>query len=360
MSIDLLNGREGYKPFRYPWAYKAYLRQRSLHWTRNEVNTNNDLNDHLSLPQNDKSVIEQILRFFTQSDIDVLANYNNNLNRILGGHSEIAMMLSANAFFETIHIDAYALLNETLNLEESEYKKFLDIPAMYKKHEYLNKYNLDNVLTYFHLRQFIPKSLKKLLSTLDKKYNRMILISMALYGAFVEGLQLYASFAMLLNYSRNDKFVGMGQVVTWSIRDESLHVECMLQLFKTFGEQSGLISNNKLDKFCAEQIYKICKDIVEMEDDFIDLVYSTGAPTGLSIYEIKRYIRFVADYRLEQLGLKPIYNIQEHPLPWLRDMLDLTEHANFFETSVTEYTSVNINRAVDWTKVFKSRLLDQK
>ncbi len=93
-----------------------------------------------------------------------------------------------------------------------------------------------------------------------------------------------------------------------------------------------------LTKAVKDDIADVCQTTIRLEDNFIDLAFEMGPVEGMKPKEIKKYIRYIADWRLGQLGLKPIYMIDEHPLPWLTPLLNGVEHANFFETRATEYS----------------------
>ncbi|MDB5688024.1 MAG: ribonucleotide-diphosphate reductase subunit beta, partial [Rhizorhabdus sp.] len=154
-----------------------------------------------------------------------------------------------------------------------------------------------------------------------------------MFGGFTEGLQLFASFAMLMNFPRFNKMKGMGQIVTWSIRDESLHCEGIIKLFHTFTRERDCLT-----KSVRSDIMDMCQTTVRLEDAFIDLAFEMGPVNGMTPKEIKKYIRYIADWRLGQLGMKPMFMIDDHPLPWLAPMLNGVEHANFFEQRATEYS----------------------
>ena len=154
-----------------------------------------------------------------------------------------------------------------------------------------------------------------------------------MFGGFTEGLQLFASFAMLMNFPRFNKMKGMGQIVSWSVRDESLHCEGIIKLFHTFVKERDCLT-----KAVKEDIIDTCQKTVRLEDAFIDLAFEMGPVQGMTAKEIKNYIRYIADWRLGQLGFSPIYMVDEHPLPWLAPLLNGVEHANFFETRATEYS----------------------
>jgi ribonucleoside-diphosphate reductase beta chain len=139
---------------------------------------------------------------------------------------------------------------------------------------------------------------------------------------------------------------GMGQIVTWSVRDETLHCNSMIRLFKDFIKEEPQIWNDKLKK----EIVDACKTIVEHEDAFIDLAFQMGPLPGLKAEEVKQYIRFIGNRRLEQLGLKPIYDVKKNPLVWLDTMLNGVEHMNFFEGRATEYSKASTQGT--WGEVF--------
>jgi ribonucleoside-diphosphate reductase beta chain len=154
-----------------------------------------------------------------------------------------------------------------------------------------------------------------------------------MFGGFTEGLQLFASFAMLMNFPRFNKMKGMGQIVSWSVRDESLHCEGVIKLYHAFKKETGCVT-----KAVADDIVDCCKTVVGLEDKFIDLAFEMGPVQGMTPDDIKKYIRFVADWRLRQLELPEVYGVRENPLPWLQVLLSGVEHANFFEARSTEYS----------------------
>jgi ribonucleoside-diphosphate reductase beta chain len=166
------------------------------------------------------------------------------------------------------------------------------------------------------------------------------------FSAFTEGLQLFASFAILLNFPRFNKMKGMGQIVTWSVRDETLHCNSMIRLFKEFIKENPEIWTPELKK----ELYEACRTIIHHEDAFIDLAFEMGPMEGLTAKEVKDYIRFIGNRRLAQLGLEPIYEIDKNPLTWLDTMLNAVEHMNFFEGRATEYSKASTQG--NWTEAF--------
>jgi ribonucleoside-diphosphate reductase beta chain len=170
--------------------------------------------------------------------------------------------------------------------------------------------------------------------------------TLAAFGAFTEGLQLFASFAILMNFPRFNKMKGMGQIVSWSVRDETLHCLSVIRLFRTFVQENPEIWTEELRR----DLYLICATIVDHEDAFIDLAFELGGVQGLDASLTKQYIRFIADRRLQQLGLEPLYKIEKNPLPWLDEMLNAVEHANFFENRATEYSKASTSGS--WEEAF--------
>ena len=326
--MPLTETRIGFKPFEYDWAYEAWLMQQRIHWLPEEVPMADDVRDwNQNLTVSEKNLLTQIFRFFTQSDIEVNDCYMEQYSQIFKP-TEIKMMLSAFSNIETIHIAAYAHLLDTIGMPEAEYKAFVEYEEMAAKAEYLHQFNMNT--------------------------KRDIARTMAAFGAFTEGLQLFASFAMLMNFPRFNKMKGMGQIVAWSVRDESLHCQSIIRLFNTFCKENPEIMDDDL----INDIQSICANIVDMEDKFIDLAFEMGEIEGLSAQEVKDYIRFIADTRLNQLGMSPLYGIEKHPLPWMNEMLNGVEHANFFEARATEYTKAATRG--DWLEVWSEMDVSRK
>lgn len=296
-----------YKPFKYPWAYQFWQRQQQVHWMPEEVPLGEDCKDWaVKLTDKERNLLTQIFRFFTQSDVEVGANYMENYMPLFKP-VEVRMMLAAFSNMETVHIAAYALLLETIGMPDSEFSAFMEYEEMAAKHNYLGQFGVET--------------------------EADILTSMAVFGGFTEGLQLFASFAMLMNFPRFNKMKGMGQIISWSVRDESLHCEGMIKLFHTFAAETGALT-----KAVKDNIADCCQTVVNLEDKFIELAFEAGEVEGMTPQDIKNYIRYIADWRMKQLKLDPIYGMEEHPIPWLTEILNGVEHANFFEARATEYS----------------------
>ena len=320
--MSLLEERLVYKPFKYPWAYEAWLKQQRIHWLPEEVPLAEDVKDwEKNLTPPEKNLLTQIFRFFVQADVEVNNCYMKHYSRVFKP-TEVQMMLGAFSNTETIHIAAYSHLLDTIGMAEVEYSAFLEYEAMKDKFDYMRLWGVDS-------KEDIAKTL-------------------AVFGAFTEGLQLFASFAVLMNFPRQNRMKGMGQIVTWSVRDETLHTESAIKLFKTFIEENPEVWNDKV----KEEITNACSTVIEHEDAFINLAFELGGVKGMEADEVKQYIRYIADRRLSQLGLPYLYNIEKNPLPWMDEMLNAVEHTNFFEGRATEYSRAATTGS--WSDTFES------
>ena len=306
----LMDERSHFKPFQYPWAYDAWLKHEQSHWLHTEVPMLDDVKDwKKNLTDSEKKFLTHIFRFFTQGDIDVAGAYVKNYLPNFP-QPEVRMMLLGFAAREALHIAAYSHLIETLGLPEATYNEFLEYQEMRDKHEYL--LDISN----------------------EVKDSSSIATDIAVFSAFTEGMQLFSSFIMLLNFARHGKMKGMGQIITWSIVDETQHTEGMIKLFRTYIEENREIWNDDL----KGRIYTIAEKMVQLEDKFIDLAFEMGPMENLTKEDVKEYIRYITDRRLISLGMKGIFKRKRNPLPWVEEMINAPTHTNFFENRVTDYS----------------------
>ena len=317
----LLEERNYYKPFNYPWAFDAYKKQQQMHWMPDEVTLSDDIRDYNEkLTPENRELLDNIFRFFTQADVDVCCGYAKHYLPTFK-QPEVRMMLASFAAMEAVHQEAYSLLLETLGKSEGIYQEFMDIQAMVEKHEYLSDFSM--------------------------KTKHDIAKTLAVYSGFTEGVQLFSSFAILLNFPRHNLMKGMGQIVTWSIRDETLHVENVSKLFRTFIQENPELWTDKL----KYEIYCAAERVVELEDEFIDVCFAKAQIPDLTAKEVKEYIRYIADRRLLGLGLKAIFHSTTNPLPWVDMQVNAVEHTNFFENRATEYAKSSTQG--NWQDIFK-------
>jgi len=321
-DLNLTEDRSYFKPFNYPWAYEAWLKHEQSHWLHTEVPMMEDVKDwKKKLTNEEKKFLTHIFRFFTQGDIDVAGGYVNNYLPYFP-QPEIRMMLLGFAAREALHVAAYSHLIETLGLPETTYNEFMEYAEMKEKHDYVMDISNQNTT----------------------KENTATHI--AVFSAFTEGMQLFSSFIMLLNFLRHGKMKGMGQIVTWSIVDETQHAENMIKMFRTFIEENREIWNDEL----KGKIYTIAEKMVELEDKFIDLAFNMGPMENLTAEDVKKYIRYICDRRLISLGLKGVFKVKRNPLPWVEEMINAPTHTNFFENRATDYAKGALSG--DWKDVW--------
>jgi ribonucleoside-diphosphate reductase beta chain len=322
MQLSITDNRDHFKPFNYPWAYDAWLKHEQSHWLHTEVPMAEDVKDwQRKLTIEERAFLTNIFRFFTQGDIDVAGGYVSNYLPYFP-QPEVRMMLMGFAAREALHVAAYSHLIETLGMPESTYNEFLEYEAMREKHEYFLNLSANNGT------------------------KESVAANIAAFSAFTEGMQLFSSFIMLLNFPRHGKMKGMGQIVTWSIVDETMHAESMIKLFRTYIEENIEIWNDQL----KSTIYSIAEKMVELEDKFIDLAFAMGPMEGLTQEEVKAYIRYIADRRLISLGMKGIFKVKKNPLLWVEEMINAPTHTNFFENRATDYARGALTG--DWKEVW--------
>lgn len=320
-----------YKPFHFPEFVNHAIDHESMFWGEWEASLQRDVNQWKdgTVTEQEKDHITQILRLFTQSDqivggsyVDVFLPYFKN--------NEVRMALLSIANRESTHMRAYALLNDTLGLPDTEYRAFLEYEEMAEKAEFMEDF--ESPLEYENV------SGRQRTTHMGLNLARTVMN---------EGMSLFSAFVQLLNYQRPEagsKMLGMGEIVEWSVRDETKHVEIMAQLFKRHCEENPSIVTDDFKK----TIYDMYRTGVDLEDKFIELSYRLGGSPALDKEDVKQYIRFIADRRLVQLGLKPNWNVETNPLPWVDHIISGDTQKNFFEGRVTDYNHKGLEGDWGW------------
>jgi len=311
--LSLLKSRLEYKPFEYPKAFDYWTDQQNAHWLPFEVSMGDDVKDwNENLTESEKKVIGQILKSFTQIELSVEEYWSNKVARWFP-KPEIQMMANTFAAMETIHTVGYSYLNDSLGLDD--YSAFLQDKAAMDKIQRLK----------------------------DVKGNskRDIARSLAIFSAFTEGVNLFSSFAILMNLSRFNMLKGVKNIVEWSVRDESLHSEAGCWLFRTFVKEYPEVWDDELKK----DLYDAARVTVQLEDSFIDNAFSLGVIRGLDPRDLKQFIRMRANAKLNDLGLKNNWkNIDKDAIKrmeWFSNLSGGINNTDFFVTRVTQYTKCN-------------------
>jgi ribonucleoside-diphosphate reductase beta chain len=309
--------REHYKPFEYQVAFDYYKQQHQSHWLADEVPLASDLNDwKLKLTESEKNLIGNILKSFAQTETYVNDYWSTKVSVWFPKH-EIKAMSCAFADFESIHAEAYARLNEELGLD--------DFQAFMEDEE---------------AREKIDRLVELPGETLEDKA-----LSLAIFSAFTEGVNLFSSFAILMSFQLRNLMKGTGQIVAWSVRDESLHSKAGCWLYRTLLEE-----NPQLDTLQMTQaIYDACELSVNLEYNFIDKAFEMGDIEGLSKEQLKNFIKERANQKLVELGYNPLYNDINPDLlkqmEWFGHLTSGVEHQDFFAGRVTTYSK----STADWS-----------
>ena len=314
-KLNLLHERIIYKPFEYPQAYEYWLNQQQAHWLHTEIPMMSDLNDwNSNLNKTEKNIIGSILKGFAQTET-IVNDYWSGLVTKWFRKPEVIMMATTFGAFETIHAEAYSLLNETLGLDN--FSEFLEDEATMAKIE-----NLMLVRDSFNGEKNIPEIAK----------------SLAIFSAFTEGVNLFSSFAILLSFKMRNKLKGVGQIVEWSIRDESMHSEAGCWLFRTLIEENPYLKTKELETAINEAALLSLK----LELDFINKVFELGDLEGCSKYDLQNFIKNRVNTKLGDLGYSPIITDIDltavERMKWFDHLSAGKQHTDFFANRVTNYS----------------------
>lgn len=318
--MSLLTPRPTYAPFEYEQAYKYWELQQQSHWLPSEISMSSDINDWKTvLNDNEKNVIGHILKGFVSSEVFIQEYWNSMVAKWFK-KPEIQMMAAAFGSMESVHAVSYALLNQSLGLED--FDAFLSEPTAKAK-------------------------IDRLMSTKGKTKEE-IARSLAIFSAFNEGVNLFSSFAILLNFSRFNKLKGVGQIIAFSIKDESLHSDAGCWLFRTLISEFPEIMTDEFKK----ELYDAARLTVELEDNFIDKAFESGEIEGITAHDVKTFIRLRANTKLNDIGLKTNWkNLDKEALArmeWFDSLSFGTSHGDFFAVRIDQYSK----GVIDFSKIW--------
>lgn len=318
----LLKKREVFAPFEYEQAYEYWLQQQQSHWIHSEIGLSGDIqNWKMNLTEAERHLIGMTLKGFIQAEILVGDYWTQKVYNFFP-KPEIAMMAMTFGAWESTHMKSYAYLNESLGLED--YDAFLYEPAVKAK-------------------------LDRLVDTTGKS-KEDIAKSLAVFSAFTEGVSLFSSFAILLSFAPRGLMRGVGKIIEFSVRDESLHSNAGCWLFRTFVSENPDLLTDELKR----EIYQAGRDTWKLEEAFIDKAFEYGDIEGLTKAQLKNFIRHRINVKLGDIGFKAEYDDINDEL--LKDMewFDLmtigVEHEDFFSNRVSSYAKA-IHSADDWDEL---------
>lgn len=309
--------RHFYKPFEYQQAFDFYKDQHRAHWLADEVPLASDLNDwKLKLNESEKNLIGNILKSFAQTEVHVNDYWSTKVS-IWFPKPEVQAMARVFADFESIHAEAYARLNEELGLDD--FAAFMEDEASKNKIDRLIEVNGD---------------------TIEEQA-----LSLAIFSAFTEGVNLFSSFAILMSFQLRNLMKGTGQIVEWSVRDESLHSKAGCWLFTTLLKEMPELNTPEL----RNNVVEACEISVKLEYDFIDKAFEMGDIDGLNKEQLKAFIKARANEKMLELGYNSIYNDIDPNLlkqmEWFGHLTSGKTHQDFFAGRVTSYAK----SVADWS-----------
>lgn len=317
MSKRLTEPRLTYKPFEYEEAFQYYLDQHRAHWLADEVALSSDVNDwKIKLTLGEKNLVGNILKSFAITEVHVNDYWSSRISQWFP-KPEIVAMASTFGAFEAIHAHAYNRLNDELGLDD--FQAFLEDEASKNK-------------------------IERLLETPSESLEEKAL-ALAVFSAFTEGVNLFSSFAILMSFQLRNLLKGTGQIVEWSVRDESLHSQAGCWLFRTLLDEHPELNTSEM----RNKVIEACHISVNLEFDFIDKAFEMGDIEGLTKEQLKNFIKARANEKMKELGYNPVYNDIDPALlkqmDWFGHLTSGKSHSDFFATRVTDYSK----STADWS-----------
>jgi ribonucleoside-diphosphate reductase beta chain len=308
-------------PFKYKWAWDKYLNGCANHWMPQEISMQRDIELWKSkdgLSDDERRIIKRNLGFFVTAD-SLAAN-----NIVLGTYRHITapecrQYLLRQAFEEAIHTHAYQYIVESLGMDEGElFNAYNEVKSIRDKDQFLIP--------------FIDTLTDPAFKTGTMENDQKLLKSLIVFACIMEGLFFYIGFAQILSMGRQNKMTGAAEQYQYILRDESMHCNFGIDLINTIKMENPHLWTAE---FVAE-IRTLFTKAVDLEYAYAEDTMPNGV-LGLNASMFKGYLRFIANRRLLQIGLDPMFPGEENPFPWMSEMIDLKKEKNFFETRVVDY-----------------------
>ena len=316
-------------PPEYQWAYDLYRKMKANHWEPEDIPMGKDIEqwrDEKVVSDAERWIIRMGIGYFSAAE-GIVGDNIQHVVRELVTAPELKLVLGRHAHEENIHADSllYMIASLQINPHECE-AMFEDVPTIAAKNAFVTQ---------------ISKALRRDLDPHDPAAKRLLAKNVFVFGQCMEGTQFYGLFGMILSLYRQGKLPGIGTMFRYTLRDESNHIEVFRRLLLELSLENPEIWDDAL----KEELRELMREAVRLEQDFIaDCLPVEGV--GLSRDEFAQYIDYIADRRLEGVGLDPLKPRTTNPLPWLAELMDIRKEQNFFEGRVTEYQKASALAAV--------------
>ncbi|NGY04138.1 ribonucleotide-diphosphate reductase subunit beta [Solimonas terrae] len=308
-------------PFKYKWAWDKYLSACNNHWMPQEIGMSADIamwQDPQGLTEDERMIIKRSLGFFSTADSLVA----NNLVLAVYRHitnPECRQYILRQAFEEAIHTHAYQYCIESLGLDEAEvFNMYREVPSIHDKAAWALPYTQSLGDPNFN--------------TGTTEDDQRLLRDMIAFYVVFEGIFFYVGFVQLLSFGRRNKMVGVSEQIQYIMRDEAMHMNFGIDVINQIKIENPHLWTAEFQQQALDMI----KEATELEIRYAHDTMPRGV-LGLNANMFNEYMKFIANRRCEQIGLKALYPRAENPFPWMSEVLDLKKEKNFFETRVTEY-----------------------
>jgi len=307
------------RPMKYPAFYEMYRNAIKNTWTVEEVDFSRDIADlQNSLLPSERHLINRLVAFFATGDSIVSNNLVLNLYKHINS-PEARMYLSRQLYEEALHVQFYLTLLDTYIPDHAERAKAFSA--------------VENVPSIRHKAEFCFKwmdSIAKLDIVETKAERQQFLLNMICFSCCIEGLFFFAAFAYVYFLRSKGLLDGLASGTNWVFRDESMHMQFAFSVVETIRDEQPEL----FDEDMRQRVIEMMKEAVECETIFANDILGGGVP-GMSIPDMRSYLEFVADQRLGNLGMAPIWG-SKNPFPFM-ELQDVQELTNFFERRVSAY-----------------------
>ncbi|MFT6562291.1 MAG: ribonucleoside-diphosphate reductase beta chain [Limisphaerales bacterium] len=319
----IINGRQtmtfNLLPLKYQWAYELYRNMKANHWEPEDIPMAKDIEQWRGndLSDVERWIIRMGIGYFSAAE-GIVGDNIQHVVRELVTAPELKLVLGRHAHEENIHADSLLYMISSLGINPHECEAmFEDVPTILRKNEFVSR---------------VSRELRRDMDLTQLSEKQALARNIFVFGQCMEGTQFYGLFGMILSLYRQNKFPGIGQMFRYTLRDESNHIELLRNLLVELIRENPDVWTDEFQ----QELVNLMREAVQLEKEFINDCLPVNA-VGLSSEEFAEYIDYIADRRLENVGLPLLNEGVKNPFPWLAEMMDIKKEQNFFEGRVTEY-----------------------